>query len=155
VTTFSNPRLTERLKAHSAAPEFLTVEVEPGRDVSLGPASQVEIVDEQVGCWIPFVGAEPDEHWLQLFRDAAASWPTHLVEPQLDEDRGIWLGPLPVHALEEHALTLKQRVDAANRDYHHHVLPELRRQHEEAVRAEAERRQLRATVESQLRELFG
>jgi hypothetical protein len=155
VTTFSNPRLTERLKAHSVSPDLLGAEVETGLAVSLGPASQIEIVDDQLGCWLPFVGAEPDEHWLRLFREASSDWPSHLVEPQLDEDRGVWFGPFPVNGLDEHAHALKRRVEDVNLVYQSRVVPELRRQYEEAVRLEAERRQVRAHVEGQLRELFG
>jgi hypothetical protein len=151
--------LSERLRNHDGwvsppEPEE-PVERIPDTDVALGAATQIEIEAGHVRFLVPFTGAWPTEYWLRAFRQAHLAWPTHLVEPLLDEGRGIQLGPLPAHALEEHVRTLKERVEAANRIYADEIEPELRRQRDEALRREQEEQRLQAEVESKLRNLLG
>jgi hypothetical protein len=123
--------------------------------VSLGPASQIELEGDQVRFLVPFAGQWPGEHWLVAFRQAHLVWPSHLVEPRLDEGRGLQLGPLPVALLEEHVSAAKEQVAAANRIYVDEIEPELRRQRDEARRREQEEHQLQANVEAKLRHLLG
>jgi hypothetical protein len=126
-----------------------------GPDVVLGPAARIEIESGQVSFLVPFAGQWPTEYWLQAFRQAQLVWPSHLVEPRLDEGRGLQLGPLPAHELEQHVRALKEQVAAANRIYSEQIEPELRRQREEAIRREEEERRLQADVESKLKLLLG
>ena len=93
--------------------------------------------------------------WPRAFRQAGASWPEHLVEPLLDEGRGLQLGPLPAHALEDNVRAVKDRVALANRIYSDETKPELRRQREEALRREQEAERLQAEIESKLKLLLG
>lgn len=124
-------------------------------DVALGAATQIEIDGGEVSFLVPFRGPWPNEYWLRAFRQAHASWPEHLVEPLLDEGRGLHLGPLPAHALEDHVRAVKDRVALANRIYSDEIEPELRRQREEALRREQEAERLQAEVESKLKLLLG
>jgi hypothetical protein len=124
-------------------------------DVKLGAATQIELESGHVSFLVPFAAQWPNEYWLRAFRQAHAAWPSHLVEPRLDEGRGVQLGPLPAHQLEEHVQALKDRVTAANRIYADEIEPELRRQREEALRREEEERRLHADIESKLRLLLG
>jgi hypothetical protein len=128
---------------------------EPGPEVSLGPASQVELEGGEVRFLAPFAGQWPSEHWLRAFRQAQLVWPSYLVEPRLDEGRGLQLGPLPVAALEEHVRAAKEQVAAANRIYRDEIEPELRRQRDEARRREQEEYRLQADVEAKLKHLLG
>ena len=123
--------------------------------VSVGPATQIELDGDQVRFLVPFAGLRPNEHWLQAFRRLQQDWPMELVEPRLDEGRGIYLGPLPVDALDRHVAALKAAVERANRIYVDEIEPELRRQREAALRREEEERRLRADVESRLKALLG
>ena len=123
--------------------------------VALGAATQVEIEGGEVSFFVPFRGQWPNEYWLRAFRQARASWPEHLVEPLLDEGRGLHLGPLPAHALEDHVRAVKDRVALANRIYSDEIEPELRRQREEALRREQEAERLQAEIESKLKLLLG
>jgi hypothetical protein len=123
--------------------------------VSLGPASQIELEGGQVRFLVPFAGQWPNEHWLSAFRQAHLVWPSHLVEPRLDEGRGLQLGPLPVALLEEHVWAAQEQVAAANRIYLEEIEPELRRQRDEAQRRELEERRLQVDVEAKLKHLLG
>jgi hypothetical protein len=128
---------------------------EVGSEMSLGPASQIELEGGEVRFLAPFAGQWPSEHWLRALRQAQLVWPSHLVEPRLDEGRGLQLGPLPVAALEEHVWAAKEQVAAANRIYHDEIEPELRRQRDEAQRREQEEYRLQAQVEAELKRLLG
>jgi hypothetical protein len=123
--------------------------------VTLGAATQVEIESGHVSFLVPFTGQWPNGYWLQAFRQTQAAWPSHLVEPRLDEGRGVHMGPLPAHELEEHVRAVQDRVAAANRIYADEIEPELRRQREEALRREQELERLQAEVESKLKQLLG
>ncbi len=136
-------------------PERPATEYEAIGLVSLGSASQVEIAGDSVRFLVPFVGALPDEHWLDAFEQAGASWPAHLREPKLEDIYGILFGPLPVAELEDHVEALKERVAVTNRRYREEVVPELRRQFEEARRREEEAVRLAADVQSRLARLLG
>lgn len=126
-----------------------------GADVSLGAATQVEIDSGEVSFLVPFQGQWPNEYWLRAFRQAQRAWPEHLIEPLLDEGRGLQVGPLPAAALEEHVRAVKDRVALANRIFSDEIEPELRRQREEALRREQEAERLQAEVESKLKLLLG
>lgn len=126
-----------------------------GPDVVLGPATQIEIEAGEVRFLVPFRGTWPNEHWLQAFRQARGSWPSHLAEPQVDEGRGLRLGPLAAGELEEHVRALKEQVARANRLYVEEIEPELRRQQEEALRREREAVRLQTEIESKLKQLLG
>ena len=126
-----------------------------GPDVRLGAATQIEIDAGEVAFLVPLQGQWPNEYWLLAFRQAHESWPPHLVEPRVDEGRGLQLGPLPAAALEEHVRAVKDRVALANRIYADEIEPELRRQREEALRREQEAERLQAEVESKLKLLLG
>lgn len=151
--------LSERLRGvdgYAHAPEVEeVVEATPGADVSLAAATQVEIEAGHVRFLVPFNGGWPSEYWLRAFRQAHQMWPSHLVEPMLDEGRGVQMGPFPTGALEEHVRAVKQLVSAANRVYDEEIEPELRRQREEALRREREELRLQAEVESTLKNLLG
>jgi hypothetical protein len=151
--------LSERLRGadgYAHAPEFEEdLERTPGADVSLAAATQVEIESGHVRFLVPFNGGWPGEYWLRAFRQASRMWPSHLVEPMLDEGRGVQMGPLPTGALEEHVRAVKELVAAANRVYDEEIEPELRRQREEALRREREELRLQAEVESTLKNLLG
>lgn len=152
-------RLSERIRSHDGfapvpEPEE-SLEPVPGADVSLGPATQIEIEAGHVRFLVPFDGAWPSEYWMRAFRQAHLTWPSHLAEPLIDEGRGLQLGPLPAVGLEEHVRALKDRVDAANRIYADEIEPELRRQRDEARRREEEELRLQAEIESKLRRLLG
>ena len=123
--------------------------------VSLGAASQIEITNGTVRFLVPFTGALPDEYWLDAFEDARADWPSHLREPRLEEVYGLVFGPLPVGELEEHVEALKERVARTNQRYAQEVVPELRRQHDEARRREEDEQRLQADVEDRLARLLG
>lgn len=131
------------------------VERTAGDDVELGAAAQVEIDAGEVRFLTPFRNAWPNEYWLRAFRQAQASWPSHLVEPRIDEGRGLRLGPLPAAQLEEHVRATKDLVAAANRIYVEEIEPQLRREREEALRREQEAERLQAEVESKLKFLLG
>lgn len=151
--------LSERIRGHdgwgpSPEPEE-PVDRVPGADVSLGAATQIEIESGHVRFLVPFAGSWPNEYWLHAFRQAHGAWPAHLVEPLIDEGRGLQLGPLPAHALEEHVRALKDRVEDANRLYADEIEPELRRQRDEAIRREQEELRLQAEIESKLKNLLG
>jgi len=150
--------LSERLR-HGHEPFAGTVAeaepVESPRQVALGPATQIEIEGGEVSFLVPFAGQWPNEYWLHAFRQVQLAWPGHLVEPRLDEGRGLALGPLPVDALEEHVRAAKERVAAANRIYFDEIEPELRRQQDEAQRREEEERRVQAEVEAKLKHLLG
>jgi hypothetical protein len=124
-------------------------------EVSLGPATQIEIDDGGVCFLVPFADQWPSEYWLRAFRQAQLLWPSHLVEPRIDEGRGLQLGPLPAAELELHVRAAKEQVAAANRIYFDEIEPELRRQREEAVRREEEEHRLQAAVEAELKRLLG
>jgi hypothetical protein len=152
--------LSERLRGvhdgHGPAFELEeTVERRAATDIALGAATQIEIDAGHVAFLVPFRGQWPNEYWLLAFRKAHESWPPHLVEPRLDEGRGLQLGPLPAAALEEHVQAVKDRVALANRIYAEEIEPELRRQREEAIRREREAERLQAEVESKLKLLLG
>ena len=151
--------LSERIRSHDGwapAPEpEERVERVPGADVALGAAAQIEIESGHVRFLVPFQGSWPTEYWMRAFRQTHLTWPPHLVEPLIDEGRGLQLGPLPAHALEEHVRALKDRVEAANRIYADEIEPELRRQRDEALRREQEELRLQAEVESKLKSLLG
>jgi len=123
--------------------------------ITLGAAAQIEIESGQVRFLIPFVGRWPSEHWLSGFRPALQAWPQHLVEPLLDEGRGLQLGPLPATELDEHVRAVKDLVATANRIYVEQIEPELRRQRDEAIRREQEEHRLHAEVEAKLKYLLG
>lgn len=152
--------LSDRLRAsHDGQAPTIVREAEEVRRtsalVSLGTASRIEIDAGQVSFLVPFGGQWPNEYWLRAFRQAQAGWPAHLVAPRLDEGRGLQLGPLPAHELEEHVRALKELVSAANRVYSDEIEPELRRQRDEALRREQEELRLQAEVESKLKLLLG
>ncbi len=151
--------LSERIRSHDAwahGPELEEpVERPPASDVSLGAATQVEIESGQVRFLVPFDGSWPNENWLRAFRQAHLRWPSHLMEPLVDEGRGVRLGPLPAAALEEHVRALKAQVAEANRIYDEEIEPELRRQRDEALRREQEELRLQAEIESKLKNLLG
>ena len=155
---FGSALLSDRIRAgHDGQPAVERVEEFESRpaDVVLGPAIHVEIEAGEVSFLVPFADRWPSEYWLRAFRQAHARWPTHLVEPRIDEGRGLQLGPLPAAALEEHVSALKDHVAAANRIFAEEIEPELRRQREEALRREQEAERLQAEVESKLRLLLG
>ena len=151
--------LSERLRhgqesfAGGPPPEDELREARP--DVSLGPAAQIEIESGEVRFLVPFAGQWPNEHWLRGFRQAQLVWPSHLVEPRLDEGRGLYLGPLPAAQLEEHVRAAQEQVAASNRIYFDEIEPELRRQREEALRREQEEERLQAEVQARLKRLLG
>ena len=151
--------LSQRIRGHewlSLAPDPEAEPQEaPGTDVSLEAATQIEIDSGHVRFLVPFSGPWPNEYWLRAFRQAHLSWPSHLVEPLMDEGRGLQLGPLPVAELEQHVRALKDQVASANRIYADEIEPELRRQREEALRREQEEIRLQAEVESTLKSLLG
>ena len=151
--------LTERLRlTHDGHAPPHRYEAEPrrnGSDVSLGSATQIEIDSGRVSFLVPFAVQWPNEYWLRAFRQAQGAWPPHLAEPLLDEGRGVHLGPLPAHELEDHVRALKEQVATANRIYRDEIEPELRRQREEALRREEAERRLQADVESKLKHLLG
>ena len=151
--------LSERIRSHDgwapAPPPEERVERMPGAHVSLGSATQIEIEAGHVRFLVPFAGQWPNEYWMRAFRQAHLTWPTHLVEPLIDEGRGLQFGPLPAVALEEHVRALKDRVEDANRIYSEEIEPELRRQRDEALRREQEEIRLQAEVESKLKHLLG
>jgi hypothetical protein len=152
--------LSERLRAGQdgyvpTAESKEPAERRPGTVVALGAATQIEIEAGEVAFLVPFRGQWPNEYWLRAFRQAHASWPSHLVEPRVDEGRGLQLGPFPAAALEEHVRAVKDRVTLANRIYADEIEPELRRQREEALRREQEAERLQAEVESRLKLLLG
>ena len=124
-------------------------------DVTLGAATQIETDSGQVRFLVPFAGRWPSEHWLRAFRQSQLSWPPQLVEPLLDEGRGLQLGPLPAAGLEDHVRSLKDRISAANRIYSEEIEPDLRRQREDAIRREQEAHRLQAEVEAKLKYLLG
>ena len=151
--------LSERIRSHDgwapvAHPEE-RVERIPGADVSLGAATHIEIESGHVRFMVPFAGQWPNEYWMRAFREAHTAWPSHLVEPLIDEGRGLQFGPLPAATLEEHVRALKDRVESANRIYSDEIEPELRRQRDEALRREQEETRLQAEVESKLKHLLG
>lgn len=151
--------LSQRIRSHDGLgfppePEE-RVERPPGADVSLGAATQIEIESGHVRFLVPFNGGWPNEYWLRAFRQAHLAWPSHLVEPLIDEGRGLQLGPLPAAQVEEHVRALKDQVATANRIYADEIEPELRRQREEAFRREQEEVRLQAEVESKLKSLLG
>ena len=151
--------LSDRIRGHESfahAPEAEEpVGRLPGADVSLGAATQVEIDSGHVRFLVPFNGGWPSEYWLRAFRQAQRAWPSHLVEPLIDEGRGLQVGPLPPSALEEHVRVLKSQIAAANRIYDDEIEPELRRQRDEALRREQEELRLHAQIESTLKNLLG
>jgi hypothetical protein len=152
--------LAERLRPETSpvertSPSWEPVLVEEGSTVTLGPASEIELQEDEVSFFVPFASPRPNERWLRLFRDARSEWPLQLREPQLEDDRGVWFGPLPVSELDQHVSSLKHSVTTTNRRYAQEVEPELRRQREEALRREDEARRLRAEVEARLRRLLG
>jgi hypothetical protein len=151
--------LSERIRGLDASAHAPDVEepVErlPGADVSLGAATQVEIESGHVRFLVPFNGSWPNEYWMRAFRQAHLRWPSHLMEPLVDEGRGVQLGPLPASALEEHVRALKDQVADANRIYDEEIEPELRRQRDEALRREQEELRLQAEIESKLKNLLG
>jgi hypothetical protein len=152
--------LTNRIRAgvdgyvappeHDDEPDDLS-----GASVVLGAAAQLEIEGGEISFLIPFRGPWPNEYWLRAFRQAHTAWPTHLVEPLIDDGRGLHLGPLPAAGLEEHVRAVKDRVAYANRVYSDEIEPELRRQREDALRREQEAERLQAEVESKLKLLLG
>jgi hypothetical protein len=149
--------LSERLRGgHEFVPAFSEDGEGKGRiDVSLGPATQIEFEDGQVRFLVPFTREWPNEYWLRAFRQAQLVWPSHLVQPRIDEGRGLQFGPFSVAELEEHVRAAKDQVAAGNRIYAEEVEPELRRQREEAFRRDEEERRLQAEVETKLRLLLG
>jgi hypothetical protein len=124
-------------------------------DVTLAAAKQIEIESGYVRFLVPFAGRWPSEHWLRAYRHVLLSWPPLLVEPLLDEGRGVQLGPLPAVELDAHVRALKELVAAANLIYTEQIEPELRRQREEALRREEEEHRLQAEVEAKLKSLLG
>jgi hypothetical protein len=156
---FGSALLSDRIRAgHEGLPAAAERVEEPesrSADVSLGAAMHVEIEAGEVSFLVPFLDQWPSEYWLKAFRQAHPLWPSHLVEPRIDEGRGLQMGPLPVAALEEHVAALKNHVAAANRIFTDEIEPELRRQREEALRREQEAERLQNDVESKLRLLLG
>jgi hypothetical protein len=152
-------QLSNRLRAihdgYDPAPEPKQQQRSAVSVVTLGPATQIEIESGHVSFLVPFTGQWPNEYWLQAFRQAQAGWPSHLVAPRLDVGRGVHLGPLPAHELEEHVRGVQEHVAVANRVYADEIEPELRRQREEALRREQEQELLQAEVESKLKQLLG
>ena len=124
-------------------------------EVALAGATHIEIEDGQVRFLVPFQGGWPSEHWLRAFRQTQLAWPPQLVEPLLDEGRGLQLGPLPAGELDAHVRALKEHVAAANRIYVEQIEPDLRRQREDAIRREQEEHRLHAEVEAKLKSLLG
>ena len=124
-------------------------------EVKLAKATQIEIEDGQVRFLVPFEDGWPSEHWLRAFRQTQLSWPPQLVEPLLDEGRGLQLGPLPTTELDDHVRALKEHVVAANRIYAEQIEPDLRRAREDAIRREEEEHRLQAEVEAKLKYLLG
>ncbi len=150
--------LSERIRhGHEAfAGDVLPPEpAEAPPEVSLGPATQIEIENGEVRFLVPFSGQWPSEYWLRAFRQAQLVWPSQLIEPRLDEGRGLQLGPLPAAELEQHVRAAKEQVATANRIYVDEIEPELRRQREEAIRREDEEHRLQSEVESKLKQLLG
>ena len=152
--------LSDRLRSsHDGdAPAFRHEETQvrpAASQVVLGAATQVEIESGHVSFLVPFEGRWPTEYWWRAFRQAQGMWPSHLSEPLVDEGRGLQVGPLSTHELEEHVGALKNRVAASNRIYSDEIEPELRRQREEALRREEEERRLQAEIESKLKLLLG
>jgi hypothetical protein len=152
--------LSERIRqGHEDAPYEPTrataVPTGTDKEVSLGAASQIEIEGGEVRFLVPFAGRWPGEHWLRAFREAQRAWPDGLVEPLLDEGRGLQLGPLSTAQIDDHVQAVKDRVAAANRIYVEEIEPELRRQREEALRREEEQHRLQVEVEAKLRYLLG
>jgi hypothetical protein len=149
-------RLRSNQDGHAPPFERQEAEVRPSAaDAVLGAATQIEIESGHVSFLVPFEGRWPTEYWWRAFRQAKASWPTHLSEPLADEGRGLQIGPLPAQELEDHVHALKDRVAAANRIYTDEIEPELRRQREDALRREEEERRFRAQIESKLKLLLG
>ena len=150
------PGFGRRLRgAHERAEVDTSWGAERAPIVTLGAATQIELDGREVRFLVPFTGQRPNEHWLQAFRGLLRSWPLDLVEPRLDEGRGLHLGPLPADRVEEHVEALKSAVAEASRIYTDEIEPELRRQREEALRREEEERRLRVDVESRLKALLG
>ncbi len=153
--------LSERMRhAHDGTlPDLRVVDEQasPARpdEVALGPATQIEVIGQEVSFLVPFVGKWPNEHWLQAFRDTRMIWPEHLSEPLLDEGRGLHLGPIQASTLEEHVNAVKARVAEANRLWADEIEPELRRQREEALRREHEELRIQAEVQAKLKSLLG
>jgi hypothetical protein len=156
---FGGGQLSERIRSHdegSFQPRRISVVSQPGvEEVTLGAATQIEIESGHVRFLVPFDGRWPSENWLLAFRRAQLAWPPQLVEPRLDEGRGLQLGPLPATELDDHVRALKELVASSNRLYRDEVEPELRRQREEALRREEEQRRLQAEVEAKLKSLLG
>jgi hypothetical protein len=147
--------LADRLRSEQPPPEPVEPEPDLEHMVELGPALQVEISGRNVTFLVPFLSTVFDPEWMRAYHDQVTRWPAQLAEPQFEEGRGVWLGPLPVSALEEHVNALKELVETSNRIYANEIVPELRRQQEEALRAELELEQLQAEVEARLRRLLG
>src|SRR5437870_4839376 len=89
--------LAERLRPETSAGEKASgawepVVLEEGSTITLGSASEIELVDGEVSFFVPFSSPRPNERWLRLFREARSEWPLQLREPQLEDDRGVWLG---------------------------------------------------------------
>jgi hypothetical protein len=157
---FDGGLLSERIRhGHDEGPfqpRRISVVSQPGvEEVALAAATEIEIESGHVRFLVPFAGRWPSEHWLLAFRRAQLAWPPHLVEPRLDEARGLQLGPLPATDLDAHVRALKELVASANRVYRDEVEPELRRQREEALRREEEACRLQAEVEAKLKNLLG
>jgi hypothetical protein len=153
--------LSERMRhAHDGTlPDLRVVERETPAarpdEVTLGPATQIEVIGHEVSFLVPFVGKWPNEHWLQAFRETRRTWPGHLTEPLMDEGRGLHLGPIQAAMLEEHVNAVKARVAEANRLWADEIEPELRRQREEAIRREHEELRIQAEVQAKLKSLLG
>jgi len=142
---------------HAVESRHPPVAVTPARDdqVALAGAKELETESGYVRFLVPFAGRWPSEHWLRAYRHVLLSWPSQLVEPQLEEGRGVQLGPLPATELDAHVRALKDLIAAANRIYADQIEPELRRQREEALRREQEEERLLADVEARLKNLLG
>jgi hypothetical protein len=150
--------LSERLRhGHEsfAGPPVEVVPNGPRFEVGLGPATQVEIEGDEVRFLVPFAEQWPTEYWLRAFRQAQLIWPSHLLEPRIDEGRGLQIGPIPVTLLEEHVRSAKEQVAAANRIYAEEIEPELHRQRDEAERREEEERRVEGEVQAKLKHLLG
>jgi hypothetical protein len=156
---FDGGQLSERIRSHDEGPfqpRRVSVVSQPGvEDVALGAATQIEIESGHVRFLVPFDGRWPSEPWLLAFRRAQLAWPPQLVEPRLDEGRGLQLGPLPAAELDDAVRALKELVASSNRLYRDEIEPELRRQREEALRREQEEHRLQAEVEARLKLLLG
>lgn len=152
-------RLSERIRTsqdgYVPPPERVEPVRPPGADVSLAAATQLEIQSGEVRFLVPFNGSWPNEYWMRAFRQAHSTWPADLVEPRIDEGRGLQLGPLAAADLEETVRALKALVGSANRIYAEEIEPEIRRQRDEAFRREQEEIRLQAEVESKLKSLLG